>query len=177
MAPTLGTLFYVVGEELTPVVVLADCLAVADVSDTLDMSDVVLVTEHPAEEVVHAGERGGGKFTTIVNIGAVGSILAIALAATGSRLSNHWWDNIPTLMSIPVKALSLLLKPVTGVVQPAVAKVLMPLLEVVRPVLTVGVVLADGLAVAGVVDVLYMLNQVSFLSTKATNPRLTGRSS
>jgi len=169
-----------VGEELALLVVLAQSLAVRGTGYSFYLLQVTVITEIPRSKIVLAST---GAIVTFVKIRGVATRLAVALRSSRSRswlLAMHQWlEEVliwwlwGTLVSSFIVAL-MAGGPATVSVDQAVAPVLMTLLGIVGPVVTLGVVLADCLAVRGVGDMLYMLYQRLRIITDNSFCHITG---
>jgi len=142
-----------VGEELALLVVLAQSLAVRGTGYSFYLLQVPVITEIPGSKIVLAST---GAIVTLVKIRGVATRLAVALRSPRSwswLLAMHqwleevliWWP-WGALVSSFIVALMAGGPPTVGVDQ-AVAPVLVTLLGIVGPVVALGVVLADSLAV------------------------------
>jgi len=160
MKPALAIVALVVhrvAEELTPIVVLANSLAVAATGNMCYVLNLVfvLIATQAGPEVPNARQGCWWVVTTFIQIRCWSSRLTGALVAR--------WSGVRPLSALVVigpEALVVRQMVALGVdvaVTPVVVTLTLP---VVRPEPALWVVLTDGLAVARPVDVLDVLNQV-----------------
>merc|ERR1719289_638998 len=160
MEPALAVVALVVhrvAEELTPFVVLANCLTVAATGNMCYMLNLVFVfiATQAGPEVANARQGSWWVVATFIQVRCWTSRLAGALVSRWS-----WMRHISALMVIGPEALVVGEMVALGVdvaVTPVVVTLTLP---VVRPESALWVVLTDGLAVACRGDVLNVLYQV-----------------
>jgi len=160
MEPALSIVALVVhcvAEELTPVVVLANCLTVAAAGNMCYMLNLVfvLIASQAGPEVTNARQRCWWEVATFIQVRCGPSRLAGALVSRWS-----WMRHLSALVVIRPKALVVSQMVALGVDEAVTPVVVTLALPVVRPESALRVVLADGLAVACRVDVLDVLDHV-----------------
>jgi len=154
------------GEELTLVMVLAQGLAVRCTCDSFNLLQVSVITEISGGKIILTA---AGTIVALVKIRGVATRLAVAFRSSWSwprLLAVHkgveeafmWWLWRAVMRSCVMALMGCGLA--TVCVDEAVPPVLVSLLCIVGPVVALSMVLADSLAVRGVGDMLYMLNQV-----------------